>query len=380
MSKLANIGVNVFRGAVIPALNFLVMVSGIRIHGKESWGTLISIIIWVSLMVFVMGWGNKDFLVRKYSSEPSKMYTAFYSSLFSRSILLVLSLVLLIFFPAPIAFWGILLVVLMHFYASLESLVIYHQKFKAQLFSELLGFGIILGGIFGITSFSLLQFIQLYCVSVLIKLIYMFLALKLWKEKPSFEISITQLGYGLPFFILGFSGMVNSKIDLYLVNAFLPSGKISEYQLLTSAFLMLQSLSVLMASPLNKAFYRSGNRTIGKLDRLFKKLAIPLVLMGSTGIWLILEKWMQTGLPILFYLLGLLASLPAFYYVIPVLNLYKKHQEKKVLWSNIFSAVLNTIASLALLPGFGITGVLLSVCVSQWVYLIIIKKYENSTS
>jgi O-antigen/teichoic acid export membrane protein len=377
MGKLVNIGLNVFRGAVIPALNFLVVILGIKIHGKEAWGTLINIIIWISLMVFVLNWGNKDYLIRKYSKEPSRVYTTFYSNLFSRSLLLFISPVLLFLVPLPIALSGILLVALMHFYTSLESLIIYHQKFKAQLFSEIIGFSIIIIGIFGFASFSLLQFLQLYCLSVLIKLVYMFLALRLWKEKITFAISLKQFSYSLPFFILGLSGMINSKIDLYLVNMFLPIDKISDYQLLTSAFLMLQALSVFITSPLNKTFYRSGNQTIEKLGSLFKKLAIPFVLIGSLFIWVILEKWVQLGLDLNLYIIGLLASLPAFYYVIPILNLYKKHQEKKVLRFNIITAVFNTVVSLLLLPKFGILGVLISVCVSQWVYLFMILKYEK---
>ncbi len=380
MSKLINIGVNVFRGAAIPAFNFLVIVLGVKYHGKESWGTLINVVIWVSLMVFVLNWGNKDFLIRKYSKAPSKIYTIFYSNLFSRSLLLFIPLIFLFFFPLPIALSAILLVTLMHFYNSFDSLIVYHQKFKAQLISEIIGFGIILIGIYGLPSFGLLAFIQLYCLSYFIKLMYLFLTLKLWKEKIIVAISLDQFTDSWPFFVLGLSGMINSKIDLYLVNAFLSSGKISDYQLLTTAFLMLQSVSVLIVSPLNKTFYRSNIQITEKIRMVFKKLALPIVLIGTLGIWIVLEKWVQLGLSWNIYMLGLMSSLPAFYYVIPVLNLYKKHLEKKVLFSNIIAAVLNTLMSLLLLPKFGILGVLISVCISQWLYLIIIRRYENSTS
>ncbi|WP_339833385.1 hypothetical protein [uncultured Flavobacterium sp.] len=380
MNKLVNIGVNVFRGILFSILNFLVVILGVKFYGKNDWGTLINIIIWVSLIVFVLNWGNKDYLIRKFSQEPSKIYNAFYSNLFSRSLLIFISLVFLFFFPIAIALTSILLVILTHFYNSFESLIIFKQKFKEQLIAEAIGFCIILTGIIGLKNYNLEQFIELYCLSFLVKSIYLFVALGLWKEKVTFTISISQFKSSLPFFILGLSGMINSKIDLYLVNTFLPSGKISDYQLLTSAFLMLQSLSIFIVAPLNKTIYRSNQKIIDNLKILFKKFAIPIVSIGSVCIWLVLEKWVKLGLGLEIYLIGLLASLPAFYNVIPILNLYKKNHEKKVLISNIITAIINTILSLLLLEKFGILGVLISVCISQWLYLIIIKRYEISTS
>lgn len=380
MNKILNIAINVFRGILFPILNFLVMILGVKIYGKNDWGTLINTIIWVSLIVFILNWGNKDFLIRKFSQEPSKIINTFYSNLFTRSLLIFISLAFLFFYSISTSLICILLVILTHFYNSFESIIIFKQKFKEQLFAETIGFCIIIIGIISLKMYDLNTFLILYCSSFLIKSIYLFIVLKLWKEKIIFSIDTNHLKYSLPFFILGFSGLVNSKIDLYLVNAFLESSKISDYQLLTSAFLMLQSLSILIVAPLNKTIYRSNQIIIDKLKIIFKNFAIPLVLLGSIGIWIILEKVVQLNLGWEIYFISLLASLPSFFNVIPILSLYKKHQENKVLISNSIAAVINTIACLLLLPKFGILGICIGVCISQWIYLIIIRKYEVATS
>lgn len=379
MNKLANISINTFRGLATPIFNFLIIIIGIQQFGKDNWGTVIHIAIWVSLLVFILNWGNKDYLIRKYSQNPAKIYYAFFSNLFSRSLLLPLALVFLCFFPTSIALTAILLVFLTHCYLSLESLVVYHQKFGAQLVAEIIGFGFVLGGIYFCETFTLLVFLQLYCFSFLVKTLYLFTALKMWQVSKKFEFSIVQFSESLPFFLLGLSGMIYSKIDLYIVNSSLPSDIISDYQLITAAFLMLQAVAGFIIAPVNKQFYRSQNQTIYKLNTIFQKIAVPFVLLGCLGIWVVLEKWVQLGLDLKIYGIGILICLPSFYYIVPVLNLYKKQQERKVLIANLTVAALNTMATLALLPTLGILGALISVCLSQWAYLFIILKYENKS-
>lgn len=380
MRKIINISINTIRGFAIPVMNFFVLIIGIRHFGKALWGTLIAIIIWTTLMTFVLNWGNKDFLIRKYSKEPSKLFYVFYSNFFSRSLLFPICLVFFFFFSFQIALFAILLVFLIHCYQSFESLIVFQQKFSSQLVSETLGFLILLAGIYYCNSFNLLVFLQLYCVSYLAKNMYLFLSFKMWKEKMNHKISIQQYKNSLPFFILGLSGMINSKADLYIVNSFLPSEKIADYQLLISAFLMLQSLSVFIIAPLNKQLYRTNNETISKVKTLFRKFAIPIVVLSSCSIWVILEKYVYLGLDWKIYILCTLASFPSFFYVIPILNLYKKNLEKKVLYANLIAAFFNIIITLLLLPEYGILGAIISVFISQWLFLIIIKRYENTTS
>lgn len=380
MHKLANISINTFRGFATPVFNFLIIIIGIQQFGKENWGTLIHIAVWVSLLVFVLNWGNKDYLVRKYSQNPAEIYNSFFSSFFSRSLLLPLSLVFLLFFPTPIALAAILLVFLTHCYISFDSLVVFHQKFGAQLTAEIIGFCIILSGIYFSNTFTLLLFLQLYCLSFLAKILYLFFVLKMGKIPKKFTISLKEFTGSLPFFLLGLSGMINSKIDMYIVNGSLSSDKISDYQLITAAFLMLQALSGFIITPVNKPFYRSQNQTIEKIKVIFRKIAIPLVLFGCVSIWVILEKWVKLGLDLKIYGIGFFICLPSFYYIVPVLSLYKKNLERKVVIANFTTAVFNTILTLILLPTMGILGALISVCFSQWVYLFMIMNYENSAS
>jgi O-antigen/teichoic acid export membrane protein len=380
MHKLLKIGFSVLKGFSIPLMNFIIIITGIKYFGKENWGEYLNVIIWISFLVFILNWGNKDYLLRKYGKKPSEVNSFFLSNLITRSLLVPIAFVLFIFFPFQIAVLAVLIIIISHFYHSFESLVIYHQKFGQQVFIEVIGFAVFFGAIYYTKNFSLINILQFYYLSIFIKLLLIIGLFKIFKNPLHIKVSLNELLFSFPFFALGLSGMINSKIDLYLVTIFLPNQTLSAYQTITTSFLMLQALSVFITAPINKSFYRSNDKIINKLKKILKKITIPITILGSFCIWLLLEKYLKLGQSKIIYFLSFMASIPAFYYIIPVLNLYKHKKEKIVLYSNIIVAALNGILSLILLKYIGLVGIFISLCITQWIFLIIIKQNENTTS
>ncbi|AWM13947.1 hypothetical protein DI487_08785 [Flavobacterium sediminis] len=380
MNRFLKIGINIIRGITVPLLNFIIILSGIKHFGKNDWGEYVSTIVWISFFTFVANWGNKDYLIRKYSQNPSEIYSNFYMNLFSRGLLILPSFVLFAFFPSKIALLSIFIILISYAYNSFESLVIYQQKFGPQLVVEIIGFSFFYGALYKLSIFDLASVLEFYALSIILKLILISFLFNLRNKPFRLKIALNELILSFPFFILGLSGMISSKIDLYLVTVFLPNEIISSYQTITTAFLMLQALSVFITAPINKSFYRSNTKVISKLKILFKKIAIPISILGSLSIWLLLEHYIKLGFEWHIYLLCFLSSLPVFFYVIPILNLYKEKLEKKIVYSNLLIAILNCALGLILLKRIGLEGIFISVCVSQWLFLILIKKLENSIS
>lgn len=377
MRKLTTIGVNTIRGFAVPAFNFLIIIFGISNFGKENWGTLINIQLWVFLIVFILSWGHKEYLLRKYSEMPSKIYYSFFSNFLSRSILLPLSFILFFFFPYTIAQYCILLTLLMYCYDATYTLLIYHQKFISFLIAETISSLIIISSIFYFQSFNLTTFIQFYCIAVACKLITVTIDLKLWKEKILFKITKSEFIYAFPFFLNGFSGWLTSKIDLYIVDSYLTKSQLSEYQLLISAFLMLQALSAFITIPFTKHIYRASNTIILKIQKKLSIMAIPLVSIGTLSIWFIMEKLIVLNMDNLYYIIGAFIALPSFYYTLDIINLMKKHQERTIITINIIGFLINLIVILSLITTYKILGVLISVCITQWVFLLIYKLHSR---
>ncbi|MBC3845573.1 hypothetical protein H8K90_04190 [Winogradskyella echinorum] len=373
MNRLLLIGINTIRGFSGPVFNFLIALFAIKYYGKEDWGTMINVLLSVFLIVFIISWGNKDYLIRKYSQQPSKVYNAFYSNFFSRSLLLPLALLLLLFFPLNIACWSIILVVLMHSYNALESLVIYHQKFGAQFIAELIAFSLILSSIFYFKSFSLETFLKLYCITFLFKFLWVIIALKLWNEDFYFKISSIEFKASFWFFMLGLSGWVASKIDLYIVNFTMTKAQISEYQIAITAFLLIQSLSYLIILPFNKHLYRLPAKSIAEIKRMLALISFPIVAICTFALWLILEKIALLNLPIKFYILGGLASIPTYFFIVDIIMYYRNKKESSILKINFINAILNLILTYILIQEMGIMGAIISVFINQCSFLCFYK-------
>ena len=182
MKKLKPVLLNIIRGYATSVFNFLIALYGIKTYGKENWGEVVALLLWIFFVVFFSNWGNQEYLLRKYSRNPSNIFALYAKNLFSRSSLLIVSFLIFLFFPLQIALLAWLLIVLMFFYNSFNSLIIYHQKFGEQLFAECVGALIIWYAIFSF-PFHISTVLMAYCIAFSLKLIYLTIDLKLWRNK-----------------------------------------------------------------------------------------------------------------------------------------------------------------------------------------------------
>lgn len=374
MHKIKLIGINTLRGFFGPLVNFSVLFFGIKYFGKESWGALINVMIWVFFFSLILNWGNKDYLLRKYSETPHHMMHFFYSNFLTRSFLLVTCLILFLFFPTTIAFYAILLIILLHCYRSLDSLVIFFQQFEMQLAAEFLGLLILLGGILYVEAFDLKTFLILYCWTYCLKIVWLFWKLQLWNKPFTFQLSTDEFKGGFLFFCIGFSGWLVSKIDVYVVDFYFSHTTLSEYQMFMSSFLILQALPTLIIMPFTKHVYRLPHLKMQQLKLKLSLISIPLISLGTFFIWVILNYFLNLNLHYTYYFLGGLSTIPCFLYSLDVMELYKAHFETKVVYINLIGAILNIVLLVIFIEEYQIIGVISSICIVQWVLLWMYKK------
>jgi O-antigen/teichoic acid export membrane protein len=377
MRRLLTIGINTIQGFTSPAFNFLIVVFGVKVFGKADWASLINVMLWVFFVTFMLGWGNRDHLLRKYSQEPGKMYHAFFSNFLSRCLLLPFALLLLLFFPIHISSWAILLVILTFTYSSLSTLVVYHQKFSAQLLAEIVAFAIIFGSVFYVKTFDLETFLKIYTIAIATKLVLLSVQMNFWKERFSATISIEEFKAGFPFFILGLSGWLMSKVDIYVVDFYLEKSQLAEYQLLITAFLMLQALAAYMTIPFTKHVYRVSDNVVQKIKYKLYAVALPLTILGVFSIWFIMEYFVELGFSYEYYFVGGLIALPCYFYTLNIMELMKNHKERTIIYISFFGFLVNISLIFLLIEPYEILGVLISVCITQWVVLIAYKMFRR---
>jgi O-antigen/teichoic acid export membrane protein len=373
MSKTITITINTIRGFASPALNFLIAIVGLKHFGKEDWGILIDILLWVYFILIITNWGNKEYLIRKYSREPSKVNYLFYSSVISRSPLLILSSLFLLFFPFNTAIISIVFSISLYLYSSLDSIIIHRQRFGIQLITDVVGFLIIICVIALLNQFSLNTILLTFIFSTLIKTLILVINLELIKEKILFKFSIKEIQNYLPFFLIAFSGWLATKVDMYLVTLHLNKSDVTEYQLLNSSFLMINAGFAFIVTPFSKHIYRLSINNINKIKKKLNLLAIPYLLIATISIWFIMEKILQLDMNINYYYISAIKTLFPLFFIIDIMILNKKNQEQKVTYIIIIGLIINLILILLLINDYKIIGVLISTCISRFILLLIYK-------
>ncbi len=356
-----------------PLFTFLLSIIGIKYFGKQSWGEFIYINTWLILAAFILNFGNKEYLIRKFSKKPSKISAIFSQNLISRFILIIIVVPFFFLFSFKIALWSSVLIFLIYIYQSFECLIIYYQKFKLQLIVELIGFSIITLYIISNQNLDLEEFLLIICAVFLIKIMIIYISFKKEISFKSTRFSIEELKDLIPFFLIILSGFLVSKVDLLIINIYLSKENIAEYQIGITSFLMLQSLAYLIILPFNKHIYRLKNSTIKKIKNKIAFASIPILIIGSIFIWYILEEIVHLNLNNNFYLLGFVTCIPIYLYVIDVQIEFKNNNENKVVLVSFIGAAINSIITLILIKRLGITGGLLGAMAAQFCVLILYK-------
>lgn len=376
MNRFLQLLFSILKLVSLPLFNFLILFFGIKFYGKENWGTFLSLSIWIYLFAFLAKWSGQNYLIKELTKNTSNYLSVFYSNLIERSTLLLPSLALFAFYPITISVYSILALILIFIYNSYEILVVYKQKLELQFIAEIVGMIILFVGFYFLPHFELSMVLLLFCLSLLIKNLILIGFLKLNFKSVSLNISYQNLYKTLPFFLIGFSGWLASKCDIYVVNYFFSKKELSEYQILMSCFVILQTIPAYLVLPINKHLFRLSENSISKIKSKILILTLPIIVITTLSIWILLKMVLQIEFSIFIYLFAALSTIPTFLYTIDILQFYRKEKEKIIMQYSFINIVLNLILAFLLIPHFRILGVVISVCISQWLYLLLILK-EN---
>ena len=287
--RIGTVLLNSLNSLLQPVLNIAVSFIVVRRADEALWGAFVAVLIVVQLLLHVIAWGNKEYLLRAFSRTPAKIRTLWQTNITTRATL------------------------------------------KAMLW--LLIFRDMLKGL-----------------------------------RPRFEARY--FGHAAAFFLLGFSGMLNSRIDLYTVSALLNEQATGRYQIFINLMLYLQAMAQFIMLPFAKSVYRLDDVTIRyMMMRLFRVgiIIVPFALVAAH----ILLLWVYgIQYDLMFMLLGGLFVLPIYAYLPLIHRLYKRNEQGAVLKKNIVSAGGNLGLNLLLLPVWGIHGALFSSALMQWTSLI----------
>lgn len=352
---------NALNLVIVPTLNVLVSVLIVRLYSADLWGTLIGWFLLVQLGSHMVAWGNKDYLVRRFSRNPTRIPASWQTSWLTRAVILLpIGLWLAVSADSPVrAGLLILWCALLAFDQAFEAPVVYYKQFgwaaAIDFFGLVLQIGLIL--LYG-ASLDLNALLFIFVLSTLFKAIALSarFSRSLLPQGWVGRFDLHALRASFPLFLLTLSGLLASRIDAYAVNALLAREQVAQYQVYLNFLLMVQTGAAVLLLPFVKNLYRLGAQAF--LNQVLRLTATGLLvtLIGITAIsWLIplLYHW-QLTLPQL--AVGLFVVLPTFFYMPIVFALYQQKRESLVVIFSFTAAAVSLALSVSLLPRLGLVG------------------------
>jgi O-antigen/teichoic acid export membrane protein len=366
---------NTANSLIVPGLGVLVSLIVVRRNSTELWGAFVEVMIYVQLAAHVVGWGNKEYLLRAFSFSPARIAPEWQTSLLTRLLLLVpVGVVILVLAPSPgLAALALAWCVGLVLFQSNQVLILFRKDFVYSIAVELAAIALLVGAVlwqgpdlsvsslvfwFALAAwFRSLAFLLRYRKQVLLRWVGRF-----W---PSYY------RLALLFFLLGFTGLLQSRVDLYAVNYFLPPVQVGQYQVFINLMLYLQSMSAFILMPFARTIYRLDNSTIARMSARLLGLGIALVVPGLIVAYAVLAYLYQYAVPPGAMVLGGLMVLPSYFYLPIIYAFFKANRQRVVLEVNLAGIAASLGLSLLLLPRIGLAGALVASAASQWLMLAI---------
>jgi len=370
MRRAARTGGSLFLAAT-PATGAAISLAVVAVAGIETWGAFLGALILVRLCAQVADFGSRDQLLRAFSRDPGDIAGSWARNLAARAWLLLAGPVVFAlagWSPVQVALMSGWLVAL--FLGQMAAaLVTYRRAFGLAAALELAGTVAICGlvlvaGAGASVELLLVAFTLAAAVrtGVLLVRLDAFAALRpamLLRPAPSL------LREAWPFFLLSFTGAIQSRVDLYLVALLLPAAGLGAYGIVTNFVLLVHAMAAALLAPMAPALYRMPRPGVLRAARRLALAGVPASLAGIAVTAFALAYLYRIEVAPAALMAAWIAMLPPFGYAPLVILWFRAGRERVVIAVAAAATLVTAIGTLALAPGLGITGALASMAAGQ---------------
>jgi O-antigen/teichoic acid export membrane protein len=352
-------------------IGFVISWLVIRYFSPGLWGSVVEHSLWVYVLGSAATWGSRDFLLRGMSEKPAEMTTLFSSSLLTRALLLPLWMLVLWMHTgnqSTLLLVCILWLLARYFYQSFDTLVFYEKRFGLLVLAEMAGGLIAVAAIlmhpentnslYLITVLMLADWIKVLVLGISFK--------KIFRSVLKWKIRRVHLIGTLSFVGIGFTGLLVSRADQFIVNYYLPDGDKAMYQVYLNLLMLIIIVPGFLIAPNLKNLYRAADPVFKKVQSMLWKTALILVPIGILGIWLIMNYFFGFVVSPLHLLFGVLLVIPSYLYTLYTFLAYKNNHQSAILIINLAGLVLSFLLGNFLAPHFHTLGALAGAIAGQW--------------
>lgn len=361
-------------GLLTPLLNPLVSLLVVRVASIELWGSFVSLLVVAQLGAHVVGWGNRDHLLREFSLTPNRLTILWQSSLLTRLVLLFTAFAAVLALGGySVTRWIGLTILCLSFVLdqAFDVWVVYRRAALWAFGVELLGTLALAGGIVSLgRAITLDQLLVLFSFANLLKTLALGTRFRANMWPLSGQVEWALLRHGWPFFLLGFSGLLQSRIDTYAIAYFLDPHDLGHYQVWNNLWTYLQVLAGLLLTPFVKTLYRFSPRALWRIALQLGLAGVGLTLVAAPLIQTLLTYWYHLPTPPHWMLFGVLFAWPIYAYLPLLYGFLKQDRLGVIILTNLLLALGMWLGLITLLPRWGAEGALWLIAGAQWAQLI----------
>lgn len=358
---------NAIKQIAAQIINIIVSIIIIKKFDIAFWGQFAAYLVYISFLGIIVSWGNKEFLLRSFSEQPSKISKTFYDVFNARLLLILLAVIFSFILYAPItAIFLSLWITSIHISQSLESILNYKRNFLEALLIELLMFSILIIGLFSFEIKETNDLIIIYSIYHALRAVAFVILYRKELSSPKLSFDIVFLKLANSFFLLGMAGFLQSRADFIIIGFFESDKNIGTYQIINAYFILIHAIGTFLISPFVKNIYRLSHQAIVRLQGRILFFAPIIVLISMLIFYLLCTFIYHLQVSWYVYLIGIGIIFPPYFYAVKIFEIYKNNQQEFVLKTALVAISINTILSITLLNfQFGYLGALIAAATAQ---------------
>ena len=368
------VAANSANSLLVPLFSPVVSALVVRLAGVGLWGEFVAALVVAQLVSHLVGWGNKDYVLRAFARNPATLTAAWQTSTFTRLPLLLAAGVGLAFFGYTLERWLLiwLLAVVLTLAQSFEVFVLYRRDFVFGLGVEVLTVTLLAGPIVLLRgALSVDTLLLIYVVANVVETgVYALRYRRAAAGRLAGRFELGWLTQAWPFFLLGFTGLLQSRVDLYTVTAALPRDVVGRYQVYSNQLIYVQSIAAFVLVPFVKSLYRLSYRAILGLSVKLGLVGLTVAAVGVPAVALALHYIYALDFPLPYFIAGALFVVPVYLYIPIIYALFKADKALWVAGANWLGAGLSLALTLWWLPAQGALGAAWASATTQWALLL----------
>lgn len=352
----------------------------IKKHSTALWGEYVTLLLWVNFIILFSYFGNKNYLLKRFSEQPGKMHTVWLSNFSTRFLVFLLIGIAAFLIPLFESYhWLIISWMFLLFYnQAFEVLILYQKDFKFNFITELIRNTIVVGILLFFTgTLQLDAFLYIIIGGLFMKAVFytVFYRKTLLNTKASLDKH--GLMASIPFLIPMVLGTLRTKIDSYYGTIYFTKEDLSQYQIFISLIAILQLGAAYMINPFIKIFYRISKKTRAAIEKQFLLLGIIIGAIATAVMYVIITYIYEFTFSPMSYLLGYLFMMTLFIHLLLINEFYKNNKQTLVAIIIGVTALIQVALGYFTIETYQSIGALSIKVIGQWMVVLALLTFRK---